>query len=332
MSSQYCSVNCISCIRLSVMLTMMHNQVLRNQITRQRPLVPFCLRICATISDASFSSGAKETRTEGEQATSRPADPLTDNPFYEKYRSKISKLQQEQQQQNVHKHQDADKLLANDAEAQATKQLYEKYRAAEELSQTPIEMMSSSSRKTLAEIMDMEKVKLLDGEAIGELWKEYHSQKDHCVYAVMQDKEYDIMYESASKYPLFLFPLPKVSLIPDYDSVHDRPKSGYQLFLSRFKDHSFFITPLSEYQSAGELAKPTLVINHFPDFSASKHVVLLNGNYDPTSLTTLEAQCLANQIKLFYATSDHRKLLLLHAFNREPENFDYMSVIKEIDG
>ena len=298
----------------------MHNQVLRTQISRQRPLVPFCLRI-----GASFTSGPKER--ENEPATSRPADPMTENPFYEKYRSKISKLQQEK----THKHQDADKLLANDAEALATKQLYEKYRAAEELSQTPIELMSSSRRKTLAEIMDMEKVESLTGEEIGEIWNEHHSHKDHCVYAVMQDKEYEVMYETATRYPLFLFPLPKVSLIPDYESVHDRPKSGYQLFLSRFKDHSFFLTPLSEYQSAGELAKPTLVINHFPDFSASKHVVLLNGNYDPTSLTTLEAQCLANQIKLFYAANDHRKTLLLHTFNREPENFDYMSVIKEID-
>jgi hypothetical protein len=151
--------------------------------------------------------------------------------------------------------------------------------------------------------------------------------KDHCIYAVLQQTDYDKLFDTATQYPIFLFPLPKTSL-PTPDGS---PGQGYQLFLSRFKDHTFFLTPLSEYQRYAQAAIPTLVINHFPELSQEKHIVLMSGNYDPASLNALEVQCLANEIKLFYSGSDKRKLILLHTLNREPERFNYMDVIKEIE-
>ena len=57
----------------------------------------------------------------------------------------------------------------------------------------------------------------------------------------------------------------------------------------------------------------------------------MRGEYDNKVLTAQEAQCLANQLQLYYTQSHPRKVEILETFTKKPENFKHMDVIKELD-
>lgn len=48
------------------------------------------------------------------------------------------------------------------------------------------------------------------------------------------------------------------------------------------------------------------------------------------SQNAIEAQCLVNQLQLFYASEDPRKTELLEAFINCPDSFKYSDLIAEI--
>lgn len=56
----------------------------------------------------------------------------------------------------------------------------------------------------------------------------------------------------------------------------------------------------------------------------------MRGTFDPKVLSTLEAVCLANQLKLYYTGNDS-KLKLLETFNKQPDKFSHLDVIKELE-
>lgn len=47
--------------------------------------------------------------------------------------------------------------------------------------------------------------------------------------------------------------------------------------------------------------------------------------------TVHEAQCLANQVQLFYASQRHETFQLVETFNHRPTEFKHMSVIAELE-
>lgn len=49
------------------------------------------------------------------------------------------------------------------------------------------------------------------------------------------------------------------------------------------------------------------------------------------SQTVQEAQCLASQVQLFYATDRQETYWLVESFNHKPNEFKYMSVISELE-
>lgn len=57
----------------------------------------------------------------------------------------------------------------------------------------------------------------------------------------------------------------------------------------------------------------------------------MRGEYDNKVLTPIEAQCLANQLKLYYLESDPRKIEILETFTKKPEDFKHMDVIKQLE-
>lgn len=65
---------------------------------------------------------------------------------------------------------------------------------------------------------------------------------------------------------------------------------------------------------------------------SEKHgIVLMRGEYDTNVINAQEAQCLANQLQLYYAQHNESKLELLKQFTREPDSFKHMDVIKELE-
>ncbi|KAI1280562.1 ATP synthase mitochondrial F1 complex assembly factor 1 [Halotydeus destructor] len=295
----------------------MLNSVLRREINRQRAVIPFCIR---HLSETAQSSS--------EKSTDKLKEPkLEENPYFSKYADKIRKAQSALSEPS--KGQDEPN------EQRQMKEEMKKFEARMAVPRAgydpgPKSTPSGSTRpKNLGDIVHMDLLLGHGAEEIEKIWKKYHSSKENTLFAVVPSECYNSIYELATQYPLFLYPLPRSDKAPE----NLTPESeGYEFFLGQFSGHSFYFTPVVLYQRYGESAPPCLVINHFPELSSTKKIVLMNGEYDSNALGIAEAQCLANQIKLFYDGQDLRKKILLHAFNKDQKAFNHEDLIKEFEG
>lgn len=57
----------------------------------------------------------------------------------------------------------------------------------------------------------------------------------------------------------------------------------------------------------------------------------MRGEFDSNVLNVQEAQCLANQIQMFYCKDDESKLNLLNKFIKHPDSFNHMELISELE-
>lgn len=57
----------------------------------------------------------------------------------------------------------------------------------------------------------------------------------------------------------------------------------------------------------------------------------MRAEYDANVINTQEAQCLINQLQMYYAQNDQSKLDLLKQFTHEPESFKHMDIINELE-
>uniref|UniRef100_A0A9L0TSZ2 ATP synthase mitochondrial F1 complex assembly factor 1 n=1 Tax=Equus caballus TaxID=9796 RepID=A0A9L0TSZ2_HORSE len=81
----------------------------------------------------------------------------------------------------------------------------------------------------------------------------------------------------------------------------------------------------------GEAAASQLILYHYPELKEEKGIVLMTAEMDSTFLNVAEAQCIANQVQLFYATDRKETYALVETFNFRPNEFKYMSVIAELE-
>ncbi|XP_055258603.1 ATP synthase mitochondrial F1 complex assembly factor 1 isoform X3 [Moschus berezovskii] len=81
----------------------------------------------------------------------------------------------------------------------------------------------------------------------------------------------------------------------------------------------------------GEAAASQLILYHYPELKEEKGIVLMTAEMDSTFLNVAEAQCMANQVQLFYATDRKETYALVETFNFRPNEFKYMSVIAELE-
>lgn len=80
-----------------------------------------------------------------------------------------------------------------------------------------------------------------------------------------------------------------------------------------------------------ENAPECLTLTHYTEFKDSKGIVLMRGEYDKNVINASEAQCLANQLQLYYRTNDPSKLEILERFTKKPDEFKHMELIKQIE-
>lgn len=57
----------------------------------------------------------------------------------------------------------------------------------------------------------------------------------------------------------------------------------------------------------------------------------MSGLYDDKLLNTQEAQCLANQVEMYYCNPAPPKLALLEAFTSNPQEFKYQDLVSQIE-
>ncbi|OWK04525.1 hypothetical protein Celaphus_00002578, partial [Cervus elaphus hippelaphus] len=154
--------------------------------------------------------------------------------------------------------------------------------------------------KTLSSIFNIEMVKDKTAEEIKQIWQQYFAAKD-TVYAVIP----------------FLCALPR--------------REGYEFFVGQWTGTELHFTALINIQTRGEAAASQLILYHYPELKEEKGIVLMTAEMDSTFLNVAEAQCMANQVQLFYATDRKETYGLVETFNFRPSEFKYMSVIAELE-
>ncbi|XP_059503976.1 ATP synthase mitochondrial F1 complex assembly factor 1 isoform X1 [Stegostoma tigrinum] len=173
-----------------------------------------------------------------------------------------------------------------------------------------------SKDKTLQSILNLDMMKEKTPDEIGQIWNQYFALKN-TISAVIPGTTFDLMHSRSQKCPTFLYALPR--------------QAGYEFFVGQWSATELHFSSLINIQSLGENSPSQLIIYHYPDLQKKKGIVLLTAEIDTTFLNVQEAQCLANEAQLFYATDCEQIFNLVETFNHKPSDFKHMSVIAEIE-
>jgi len=238
-------------------------------------------------------------------------DDLKGNPHYDKYAEKIAQIQKTSPDKFKSLVENLDKKKVQKIEVSKQRQYSELLKPKEELSK-PVQ----SNEAPLDAILKVDLIKDKSAKEIEIIWQNYHTDKDY-IAAIIPSKDYSILEERSSKYPVFIFPLPR--------------SQGYEFIMCQFESNSVHFTPLLYFQVHKENAPECLTITHYKELKDDKDIILMRGEYNKDILNAKEAQCLANQLQMYYVQNDEKKLQLLERFSRKPDSFDHMELVKEIN-
>uniref|UniRef100_A0A8D3BZM2 ATP synthase mitochondrial F1 complex assembly factor 1 n=1 Tax=Scophthalmus maximus TaxID=52904 RepID=A0A8D3BZM2_SCOMX len=237
---------------------------------------------------------------------------LEENPFFSKYQDKIQQLRSTKPQEfkaRLEKRHEAKKeVLGQSKQAEFVR-----------LMEQEVEYQTSSEHTgggTLGSILNMELIQDMTGEEISELWMKYYSTKD-TISAVIPTQNYEMISSRSKSNAMFLYALPQ--------------NEGYEFFLGQWSGHELHFTSLINVQTLGEHAPSQLILYHYPELREEKGVVLMTAEMDPKFITVHQAQCLANQVQLFYGTQRQETFRLVETFNHKPADFRHMLVIAELE-
>ncbi|XP_012631547.1 ATP synthase mitochondrial F1 complex assembly factor 1 [Microcebus murinus] len=241
---------------------------------------------------------------------------LQANPFYDRYRDKIQQLRRSDPaafESRLEKRSDFRKQpVGRSRQGDFIKCVEQKTDA---LGKQPMSR-GFTKDKTLSSIFNIEMVKEKTAEEIKQIWQQYFAAKD-TVYAVIPEEKFDLIWNRAQSCPTFLCALPR--------------REGYEFFVGQWTGTELHFTALINIQTRGEAAASQLILYHYPELKEEKGIVLMTAEMDSTFLNVAEAQCIANQVQLFYATDRKETYGLVETFNLRPNEFKYMSVIAELE-
>lgn len=232
------------------------------------------------------------------------------NPYFEKYAAKIAALQKTSPDEFVERME----KVASVKEAKKKKEsrdyselLNPKKPLAEKSPEIP--------HKRLSDIMKLYLIEDKSADDLKHIWYEYHKTKD-VIAATLTVQQYETLMTRAKEHPIFILPLPR--------------SEGFEFILLQFSANTVHFTPLLAYQIHGENAPECLNIVHYTDVK-DKGLILMRGEYDSKVLSGQEAQCLANELQMFYCQNDEAKLKVLETFTKQPDSFKHMDLIKQVE-
>uniref|UniRef100_A0A8C0SR31 ATP synthase mitochondrial F1 complex assembly factor 1 n=3 Tax=Canis lupus TaxID=9612 RepID=A0A8C0SR31_CANLF len=241
---------------------------------------------------------------------------LEANPFYDRYRDKIQQLRRSDPaafESRLEKRIEFRKQpVGHSKQGDFIRCVEQK---TDTLGKQPVSR-GFTKDKTLSSIFNIEMVKDKTAEEIRQIWQQYFAAKD-TVYAVIPEEKFDLIWTRAQSCPTFLCALPR--------------REGYEFFVGQWTGTELHFTALINIQTRGDAAASQLVLYHYPELKEEKGIVLMTAEMDPTFLNVAEAQCIANQVQLFYATDRKETYGLVETFNFRPNEFKYMSVIAELE-
>ncbi|KNC25001.1 hypothetical protein FF38_11885 [Lucilia cuprina] len=231
------------------------------------------------------------------------------NPYFDKYAEKIAKLQQTSPEEFLER---VDKVANPIKEGKSQTRSYSELLNPKA---PKAQVEAEIPHKKLSDIMKIELVQDKTAEEISKIWFEYHKTKD-VLAATLTVQQFNSLMERAKKHPIFLLPLPR--------------SEGFEFIMLQFANNTVHFTPLLAYQVHAENAPECLTIVHYTEMS-DKGVILMRGEYDSKVLTAQEAQCLVNELQMFYCINDEAKQKLLDTFTNRPDEFKHMDLIKEVE-
>ncbi|XP_012504472.1 PREDICTED: ATP synthase mitochondrial F1 complex assembly factor 1 isoform X2 [Propithecus coquereli] len=242
-------------------------------------------------------SGGPEGGTDGSGVGAEAE--LEANPFYDRYRDKIQQLRRSDPaafESRLEKRSEFRKQpVGRSRQGDFIKCVEQKTDA---LGKQPMSR-GFTKDKTLSSIFNIEMVKEKTAEEI------------------KQEEKFDLIWNRAQSCPTFLCALPR--------------REGYEFFVGQWTGTELHFTALINIQTRGEAAASQLILYHYPELKEEKGIVLMTAEMDSTFLNVAEAQCIANQVQLFYATDRKETYGLVETFNLRPNEFKYMSVIAELE-
>ncbi|XP_034488539.1 ATP synthase mitochondrial F1 complex assembly factor 1 [Drosophila innubila] len=269
-----------------------------------------CARKCLRILQSNHHIVTRRIAMTSSSRAKEVIEQLKDaNPYYSKYADKIAKMQQTSAEEFL----DRIERVINpikDGQSQArsySELLNPKQKLEEEAAELP--------HKKLSDIMKLELIEDKNAEEIAQIWIEYHKTKA-VLAATLTTDQYETLTSRAKKHPIFLLPLPR--------------SEGFEFIMLQFSANTVHFTPLLAYQVHHENAPECLTLVHYTEMQ-DKGIVLMRGEYDSKVLTAQEAQCLANELQMFYYKTDENKLKLLETFTKSPDEFKHMDLIKEVE-
>ncbi|XP_052890585.1 ATP synthase mitochondrial F1 complex assembly factor 1 [Anopheles moucheti] len=236
------------------------------------------------------------------------------NPYFEKYASKIAAVQHSSPEEflsrldGVEKEKKKPKFGPSEMDRDYSELLKPKAPLATEATR-------DISHRKLSDIMRLELIEDKSADDIKHLWLEYHKDKD-VITAAIPVAQFNLMMARAKQYPVFILPIPR--------------SQGYEFIMLQFAANTVHFTPLLNYQVHKENAPECLNIAMFTECS-DKGIVLMRGEYDTKVLNAQEAQCLANQVQLYYSQNNESKVHLLETFTKSPDKFKHMDIIEELN-
>uniref|UniRef100_A0A7M4FLT5 ATP synthase mitochondrial F1 complex assembly factor 1 n=1 Tax=Crocodylus porosus TaxID=8502 RepID=A0A7M4FLT5_CROPO len=165
-------------------------------------------------------------------------------------------------------------------------------------------------KQTLDSVLNVEMVTDKTAEEIKQVISNY-------CFSCLKAEKFDLIWKRAQKCPTFLCALPR--------------KEGYEFFVGQWSGAELHFTSLINIQTQGEAAASQLILYHYPELQKEKGIVLMTAEMDSRFFNVSEAQCIANQVQLFYATDRSETFGLVETFNHRPNEFKYMSVIAELE-
>ncbi|XP_062412704.1 ATP synthase mitochondrial F1 complex assembly factor 1 [Sardina pilchardus] len=242
---------------------------------------------------------------------------VEENPFYSKYEEKIRKLRSAKPQEYKAR---LEKRTEIKREPLGYSKQAEFIKLMEEEAEKRAKLQGTSGGftkdKSLGSILNLEMVKDTSGEEIGTLWMQYFSNKD-TISAVIPGATFELIFNRSKSCPTFLYALPQ--------------KEGYEFFVGQWAGHELHFTSLINVQTSGESAPSQLILYHYAELLKDKGVVLMTAEMDERFINVHQAQCLANQVQVFYGTERHATFQLVETFNHKPADFKHMSMIAELE-
>ncbi|XP_058494536.1 ATP synthase mitochondrial F1 complex assembly factor 1 [Solea solea] len=245
---------------------------------------------------------------------------LEENPYYNQYQDKIQKLRSSKPQEYKvrldQRHEAKKEVLGHSKQAEFVRLMEQELEQRDKMAADDGTSGGFTKNKTLSSILNMEMIQEKTGEEITELWMKYFSAKD-TISAAIPAQIYETIINRSKSCPMFLYALPQ--------------KEGYEFFVGQWSGHELHFTSLINVQTQGENAPSQLILYHYTELKEEKGVVLMTAEMDARFITVHQAQCLANQVQLFYGTQRQETYRLVELFNHQPADFRHMLVIAELE-